>query len=101
MQKFKAYRTFREDSSVSSRFVEMSVDELDAGDVASDDGQDGQGFKGLGGFGPSQTVISVATLGDHGDQTRVNELGKVTTCRRRRDASNESQLSSGPCAAIQ
>src|SRR2546423_15428376 len=33
MQKFKAYRTFQEDSDVSSRFVEMTVDELDPGDV--------------------------------------------------------------------
>src|SRR2546423_15518844 len=33
MQKFKAYRTFQEDSDVPSRFVEMSVDELDPGDV--------------------------------------------------------------------
>ncbi|TMH01824.1 MAG: oxidoreductase [Betaproteobacteria bacterium] len=33
MQKFKAYRTFQEDNNVSSRFVEMSLDELDPGDV--------------------------------------------------------------------
>ena len=33
MQKFKAYRTFQEDNTVSSRFVEMSLDELDPGDV--------------------------------------------------------------------
>ena len=33
MQKFKAYRTFQDDSNVSSRFVEMTVDELDPGDV--------------------------------------------------------------------
>ena len=33
MQKFKAYRTFQEDSNVSSRFVEMSLDDLDPGDV--------------------------------------------------------------------
>ena len=33
MQKFKAYRTFQEDSAVVSRFVEMSIDELDPGDV--------------------------------------------------------------------
>ena len=33
MQKFKAYRTFEEDKVVSSRFVELSLDDLDAGDV--------------------------------------------------------------------
>src|SRR6202030_1402638 len=33
VQKFKAYRTFQDDSNVSSRFVEMTVDELDPGDV--------------------------------------------------------------------
>ncbi len=33
MQKFKAYRTFEDNKVVSSRFVEMSLDELDAGDV--------------------------------------------------------------------
>ncbi len=33
MHKFKAYRTFEENKVVSSRFVEMTVDELDPGDV--------------------------------------------------------------------
>ena len=33
MQKFKAYRTFQENGVVSSRFVEMGLDELDPGDV--------------------------------------------------------------------
>ena len=33
MHKFKAYRTFEENKVVSSRFVEMSVDELDPGEV--------------------------------------------------------------------
>src|SRR6478736_7638671 len=33
MQTFKAYRTFEQDKVVSSRFVDMSLDELDAGDV--------------------------------------------------------------------
>ena len=33
MQKFKAYRTFEENGVVSSRFVDMSLDELDPGDV--------------------------------------------------------------------
>ena len=33
MQKFKAYRTFQENDAVTSRFVEMSPDELDPGDV--------------------------------------------------------------------
>ena len=33
MQKFKAYRTFEENEVVSSRFVEMTLDELDPGDV--------------------------------------------------------------------
>ena len=33
MQKFKAYRTFQEDDAVTSRFVEMTPDELDPGDV--------------------------------------------------------------------
>ena len=33
MQKFKAYRTFQEKDAVTSRFVEMTVDELDPGDV--------------------------------------------------------------------
>ena len=33
MHKFKAYRTFEEDKVVSSRFVELSLDDLDAGDV--------------------------------------------------------------------
>ena len=33
MQKFKAYRTFEDNKGVSSRFVEMSLDELDPGDV--------------------------------------------------------------------
>jgi putative YhdH/YhfP family quinone oxidoreductase len=33
VQKFKAYRTFEEDKVVSSRFVELSLDDLDAGDV--------------------------------------------------------------------
>jgi len=33
VHKFKAYRTFEEDKVVSSRFVEMSVDELDPGEV--------------------------------------------------------------------
>jgi acrylyl-CoA reductase (NADPH) len=33
VQKFKAYRTFQENDAVVSRFVEMGVDELDAGDV--------------------------------------------------------------------
>jgi acrylyl-CoA reductase (NADPH) len=31
--KFKAYRTFEENKVVTSRFVEMSIDELDPGDV--------------------------------------------------------------------
>jgi putative YhdH/YhfP family quinone oxidoreductase len=33
MQKFKAYRTFEDNKVVSSRFVEMSLAELDPGDV--------------------------------------------------------------------
>ena len=33
MPKFKAYRTFEENKVVSSRFVEMSIDELDPGEV--------------------------------------------------------------------
>ena len=33
MQKFKAYRTFEENKVVSSRFVDMTLDELDPGDV--------------------------------------------------------------------
>ena len=33
MQKFKAYRTFEENKVVSSRFVEMTIDELDPGEV--------------------------------------------------------------------
>jgi putative YhdH/YhfP family quinone oxidoreductase len=33
VQKFKAYRTFQESTGVASRFVEMSLDELDPGDV--------------------------------------------------------------------
>lgn len=33
MSKFKAYRTFEDNKVVSSRFVEMSIDELDHGDV--------------------------------------------------------------------
>jgi hypothetical protein len=31
--KFKAYRTFEENKVVSSRFVEMTIDELDPGEV--------------------------------------------------------------------
>ena len=33
MQKFKAYRTFQENDKVLSRFVDMTADELDTGDV--------------------------------------------------------------------
>ena len=33
MQKFKAYRTFEENKVVTSRFVDMTLDELDPGDV--------------------------------------------------------------------
>jgi putative YhdH/YhfP family quinone oxidoreductase len=33
VQKFKAYRTFQESNAVVSRFVDMSVDDLDPGDV--------------------------------------------------------------------
>jgi NADPH2:quinone reductase len=33
VHKFKAYRTFEQDKVVSSRFVELSLDDLDAGDV--------------------------------------------------------------------
>ena len=33
MQTFKAYRTFEQDKVVSSRFVDLSLDDLDAGDV--------------------------------------------------------------------
>ena len=33
MQTFKAYRTFEQDKAVSSRFVDMTLDELDAGEV--------------------------------------------------------------------
>ncbi|MGI8895515.1 MAG: YhdH/YhfP family quinone oxidoreductase [Casimicrobiaceae bacterium] len=33
MQTFKAYRTFEKDKAVSSRFVDLTLDELDAGDV--------------------------------------------------------------------
>jgi NADPH:quinone reductase-like Zn-dependent oxidoreductase len=33
VQTFKAYRTFEQDKAVTSRFVEMKVDALDAGDV--------------------------------------------------------------------
>ena len=33
MQRFKAYRTFQENDAVKSRFVEMSLDDLDPGDV--------------------------------------------------------------------
>jgi putative YhdH/YhfP family quinone oxidoreductase len=33
VQKFKAYRTFQENNAVVSRFVEMTQDELDRGDV--------------------------------------------------------------------
>ncbi len=33
MQKFKAYRTFEDDKVVSSRFVEMTLEELDPGEV--------------------------------------------------------------------
>jgi putative YhdH/YhfP family quinone oxidoreductase len=33
VQTFKAYRTFEQDKAVTSRFIEMKVDALDAGDV--------------------------------------------------------------------
>src|SRR6476660_6940858 len=33
MQTFKAYRTFEQDKIVSSRFVDLSLDDLDEGDV--------------------------------------------------------------------
>ena len=33
MHRFKAYRTFQDDNHVSSRFVEMTEEELDPGDV--------------------------------------------------------------------
>jgi acrylyl-CoA reductase (NADPH) len=33
MQKFKAYRTFDDDGKIVSRFVDLSLDELDPGDV--------------------------------------------------------------------
>jgi len=33
VQTFKAYRTFEKDKTVSSRFVDLTLDELDAGDV--------------------------------------------------------------------
>ena len=33
MHRFKAYRTFEDDKVVSSRFVEMTEDDLDPGDV--------------------------------------------------------------------
>jgi acrylyl-CoA reductase (NADPH) len=33
VQTFKAYRTFEQDNAVSSRFVDMHLDELDAGEV--------------------------------------------------------------------
>jgi putative YhdH/YhfP family quinone oxidoreductase len=33
VQKFKAYRTFQENDRVASRFVDMTIDELDPGDV--------------------------------------------------------------------
>ena len=33
LQKFKAYRTFQENDAVTSRFVDMTLDELDPGDV--------------------------------------------------------------------
>jgi NADPH2:quinone reductase len=33
VQTFKAYRTFEDDSRIASRFVDLSLDELDAGDV--------------------------------------------------------------------
>jgi NADPH2:quinone reductase len=33
LQNFKAYRTFQENDAVTSRFVDLSVDELDPGDV--------------------------------------------------------------------
>jgi putative YhdH/YhfP family quinone oxidoreductase len=33
VQKFRAYRTFQEDNVVRSRFVDMTIDELDPGDV--------------------------------------------------------------------
>jgi len=33
VQTFKAYRTFEQDKAVSSRFVDMTLDELDAGEV--------------------------------------------------------------------
>ena len=33
MHKFKAYRTFEDDNVVSSRFVEMTPEELDPGEV--------------------------------------------------------------------
>src|SRR5438128_12567169 len=33
VQKFKAYRTFEDNKVITSRFVEMSLDELDPGDV--------------------------------------------------------------------
>ena len=33
MQTFKAYRTFDEDGQVVSRFVDMTLDELDPGEV--------------------------------------------------------------------
>ena len=36
MQKFKAYRTFQEDHNITSRFVEMTPEELDPGE---DDGE--------------------------------------------------------------
>jgi len=33
VQKFKAYRTFQENDAIVSRFVDMTIDELDPGDV--------------------------------------------------------------------
>jgi acrylyl-CoA reductase (NADPH) len=33
VQKFKAYRTFEDNKAVTSRFVDMTIDELDPGDV--------------------------------------------------------------------
>src|SRR2546423_4419131 len=85
MQKFKAYRTFQEDSDVSSRFVEMSVDELDPGDVvvktkySTINYKDALSYKGTGKIMrkyPTVAGIDMAGTGQTPSDPRLNHGDK-------------------------
>jgi len=76
VQTFKAYRTFEQDKVVQSRFVDMTVDELDPGDVvirtkySTINYKDALSYNGAGKIMRKYPTVAARTIRAGGEATR-------------------------------